>query len=130
MLDANPVAESMTIPPLPLGSFAETVKCRFPPTVAFWALGTVMSGRTFDETTVITTYVWADEKPSATTKLIVYVPGASVVVGVHVNVPERGEVPCAVVKLAPDGNWLAESVKIGVGMEESVAVTVNVRVDV
>jgi len=58
------------------------------------------------------------------------VPGASVVVGVHVNVPERGEVPCVVAKLATDGNWLAESVKLGVGMEESVAVTVNVRVDV
>jgi len=45
-------------------------------------------------------------------------------------VPERGEVPCVVAKLATDGNWLAESVKLGVGMEESVAVTVNVRVDV
>jgi hypothetical protein len=61
----------MTVPPLPLGSFAETVKCRFPPIVAFWAPGTVMIGRTFDEMTVITTNVWADEKPSVTVKLIV-----------------------------------------------------------
>jgi len=71
MLDASPLAESLTVPPFPLGSFPETMKCRFRATVAFWAPGTVMSGRTFDEMTVITTYVWADEKPSVTTKLIV-----------------------------------------------------------
>jgi hypothetical protein len=53
-----------------------------------------------------------------------------VVLGVHVNVPETGEVPWTVVKLAPDGNWLADRVRLGVGREESVPVTVNVRVDV
>jgi hypothetical protein len=65
-----------------------------------------------------------------TVKLIVYVPGASAVVGAHVNVLETGEGPWTVAKLESDGNWLAERVRVGVGIEESVAVTENVRVDV
>src|SRR6266702_4373088 len=100
MFDANPVVDSMTVPPLPLGSFAETVKCRCPPTVAFCGPGTTITGRTYDATTVMITYTWAEETPSVT------------------------------VKLAPDGNWLAERVRLGVGTEDSVPVTVNVRVDV
>ena len=55
MLEASPVAESMTVPPLPVGSFAETTKCRLVPTVAFRGPGTKMIGRTFAETTVIIT---------------------------------------------------------------------------
>ncbi len=43
---------------------------------------------------------------------------------------ETGDVPWTVVKLAPDGNWLAERVRLGVGTEDSVPVTVNVRVEV
>jgi hypothetical protein len=58
------------------------------------------------------------------------VPGASLVVGVHVNLPESGEFPRTVEKLASDGSWFAERVRVGVGMEESVPVTVNARVDV
>jgi hypothetical protein len=68
--------------------------------------------------------------PSVTRKLTVYVPGASEVVGVHVNMPERGEVPCTVAKLAPDGRVAAERVRLGVGKEESVASTLNVIVEV
>jgi len=56
MLGANPVAESMTVPPVPVGSVPETEKCRFVPTVAFKGPGTVMIGRTFDATTVMGTY--------------------------------------------------------------------------
>jgi len=44
--------------------------------------------------------------------------------------PETGEAPWTVAKLEFDGNWLAERVRVGVGIEESVAVTGNVRVDV
>jgi hypothetical protein len=55
MFDANPVAESITVPPVPVGSFADIVKCRFPPTVAFSGPGTLMVGRTFAESTVMTT---------------------------------------------------------------------------
>ena len=55
MLGASPVAESMTVPPVPVGSVAETAKCRFVPTVAFKGPGTMMIGRTFAETTVIIT---------------------------------------------------------------------------
>jgi hypothetical protein len=51
-------------------------------------------------------------------------------VGVHVNVPETGEDPWTVVKLASDGTPLAERVKMGVVIEDSRAVIVNVRVDV
>jgi len=50
------VAESMTVPPVPVGSVPETEKCRFVPTVAFKGPGTVMIGRTFDATTVMGTY--------------------------------------------------------------------------
>ena len=46
------------------------------------------------------------------------------------NVPETGEAPWTVAKFEFDGNWLAERVRVGVGIEESVAVTGNVRVDV
>ena len=56
MLGASPVAESMTVPPVPVGSVAETEKCRFVPTVAFKGPGTVMIGRTYDATTVMGTY--------------------------------------------------------------------------
>ncbi len=52
---ASPVAESMSAPPVPVGSVAETTKCRFVPTVAFSGPGNVMIGRTFAETTVMTT---------------------------------------------------------------------------
>jgi hypothetical protein len=51
-------------------------------------------------------------------------------VGVHVNVPETGEDPWTVVKLASDGTPLAERVKMGGVIEDSRAVIVNVRVDV
>jgi hypothetical protein len=63
-------------------------------------------------------------------KLTAYVPGASAVVGVHVNVPETGDVPCMVAKLESNGNWLAERVRLDVGTEESVAVTAKVTVEV
>jgi len=65
-----------------------------------------------------------------TVKLMVYFPGESAVVGAHVNVPEIGEAPWTVAKLEFGGNWLAERVRVGDGIEESVAVTENVRVDV
>jgi len=129
MLGASPVAESTMVPPEPVGSFAETMKCRFPPTLAFCGPGTVMIGTTSAATTVMTTSTWFDETPSVTVKLTVYVPGASVIVVVQVNVPETGEDPWMVVKLAPDGSWLAERVSVGVGMDESVAVTVKDTVD-
>jgi hypothetical protein len=130
MLGARPVAESTTVPPEPVGSFAETMKCRFPPTLAFCGPGTVMIGRTSEATTVLTTSTWFDKTPSVTVKLRVYVPGASAVVGVQVNVPEIGEDPWMVVKLASEGSWLAERVSVEVGMDESVAVTVKETVDV
>ncbi len=55
MFGASPVAESMTVPPVPVGSVAETEKCRFVPTVAFKGPGAVMIGRTSAETRVIIT---------------------------------------------------------------------------
>lgn len=55
MLEANPVAESMTVPPVPVGSLPDIVKRRFPPTVAFMGPGIVIVGRTSAETTVMTT---------------------------------------------------------------------------
>jgi len=55
MFGASPAAESKIVPPLPVGSVAETAKCRFVPTVAFKGPGTMMIGRTFAETTVIIT---------------------------------------------------------------------------
>ena len=61
---------------------------------------------------------------------MVYFPGESAVVGAHVNVPEIGEAPWTAAKLEFGGNWLAERVRVGDGIEESVAVTENVRVDV
>jgi hypothetical protein len=128
--ETSPVAERITAPPVPVGSLPEIMKCRLPPTVAFSAAGTVSTGRTFAGSTVMMTYVWAVETPSLAVKLTVYVPGASLVVGVQVNVPLSGDVPWTVEKMASDGTPLAESVKVGVGTDESVAVTVNVRVDV
>jgi len=71
MLEDNPVAERMTGPPLPLASFAETVKCRCPPTVAFCGPGTTITGRTYAATRVTTTYTWVDATPSVTVKLTV-----------------------------------------------------------
>jgi len=71
MFDANPVVDSMTVPPLPLGSFAETVKCRCPPTVAFCGPGTTITGRTYAAMRVTTTYTWVDATPSVTVKLTV-----------------------------------------------------------
>ena len=44
--------------------------------------------------------------------------------------PETGEDPWTVVKLASEGTPLAERVKRGVVIEDSRAVIVNVRVDV
>ena len=62
MPDASPVAERTIAPPLPLGSVAVTMKCRFPPTVAFKAPGTVRIGGVFDETTVtVRDTVWLRE---------------------------------------------------------------------
>jgi hypothetical protein len=55
MFEARPDAESTTGPPVPLGSFAETVNWIFLPTVAFCAPGTAITGRTWAEITVITT---------------------------------------------------------------------------
>lgn len=55
MPEANPVAERMTVPPVPDGSLPVTVKWIFPPTVAFCGPGTANVGRTFAETTVTTT---------------------------------------------------------------------------
>ncbi len=71
MLEASPVAESVTVPPVPVGSFADTLKCRCPPTVAFCGPGTTITGRTYDATTVMITYTWAEETPSVTVKLTV-----------------------------------------------------------
>ncbi len=65
-----------------------------------------------------------------TAKLTGYTPGASVVVGLHLNVPETGGLPWAVAKLASDGTPLAERVSTGVCIDESVAVIVKLRVDV
>jgi hypothetical protein len=65
-----------------------------------------------------------------TEKLIVYVPGASLVVGVQVKVPDSGDVPRMFVKLARDGRPVAERLRVGVGTDESVAVTVKVTVEV
>ncbi len=61
-------------------------------------------------------------------KLTVYVPGGSVVVGVQENVPVTGDVPWTWENLAPGGSWLAERVRVRVGTEGSVAVTVKVTV--
>jgi len=55
MFGDSPAAESKTVPPVPVGSVAETAKRRFVPTVAFMGPGTMMIGRTFAETTVIIT---------------------------------------------------------------------------
>jgi hypothetical protein len=55
MFEANPVADSMTVPPVPVGSFPDIVKCRLPPTVAFSGPGTMMVGRTVAGSTVMTT---------------------------------------------------------------------------
>ena len=55
MLEASPVADRVIGPPTPLGSFAETLKCSVPPTVAFWRPGAMRMGRELDATTVIAT---------------------------------------------------------------------------
>ena len=93
MLEASPVAESVIGPPTPLGSFAETLKCNLPPTVAFWRPGAIRMGRELDAMTVIATVAWVDVTPSFIANTAVYVPGATVAVGVHPNVLVTGEVP-------------------------------------
>jgi len=93
MLEASPVADRVIGPPTPLGSFAETLKCSVPPTVAFCRLGAMRMGRELDATTVIATVAWVDVAPSSTMNVTVYVPGATVALGVHRNVPDTGEVP-------------------------------------
>jgi hypothetical protein len=47
-----------------------------------------------------------------------------------VNVPETGELPWTVVKVASDGNWFAERVRVGEGTLASVAVTEKVTDEV
>jgi hypothetical protein len=47
-----------------------------------------------------------------------------------VKVPVTGDVPWTVAKFALDGNWLAERIRFGVDVEESVPVTANVKVEV
>src|SRR5882762_10176740 len=121
MLGASPVAESTMVPPEPVGSFAETMKCRFPPTLAFCGPGTVMIGTTSAAMTVMTTSTWFDETPLVTVKLTVYVPGASAKVGVHVNVPETGEYPLMVAKLASDCSLLSYRFSVGVGIDSFVS---------
>ena len=54
-METSPVADRMIGPPAPLGSFAETLKCSFPPTVAFWRPGATRMGRWLEAMTVIDT---------------------------------------------------------------------------
>lgn len=54
-------------------------------------------------------------------------PGALFIVGVHVKVLLTAVVPCAPGNVAPDGNPLADKLRVGAGIDESVARTVNVR---
>ena len=71
MFEVSPVAESITAPPLPLGSVAVTMKCRFPPTVAFKAPGTVRIGSVFDETAVtVRDIVWLREPLMPVTTIV------------------------------------------------------------
>jgi hypothetical protein len=49
-------------------------------------------------------------------------------VGVHVKVP-LGEIPDATGKEAPVGSWEPEMARTGAGIDVSVALTVNVRVE-
>ncbi len=44
MLEASPVAVSVTVPPMLVELFADTVKCRVLPTVAFSAEGAFKTG--------------------------------------------------------------------------------------
>ena len=71
MLETRPVAESMTVPPEPVGSLAETVKSRVGPTVVFRGPGAMMTGRKFVATTVMTRLASVDEKPSVMVKVMV-----------------------------------------------------------
>jgi len=93
MLEASPVADRVIGPPTPLGSFAETLKCSVPPTVAFWRPGAMRMGRESDAMTVIATVAWVDVAPSSMMNVTVYVPGATVALGVQLNVPDTGDVP-------------------------------------
>jgi hypothetical protein len=55
MFEASPVAVSITVPPVPVGSFPDIVKWSRPPIVAFCGPGTVIVGRTVAGSTVMTT---------------------------------------------------------------------------
>lgn len=55
-------------------------------------------------------------------------PGAIVVPGVQLKMPETGTGPWVVAKLAPCGRLVAESVSVDVGMDWSVAFTMKLSV--
>ena len=71
MFEMSPVAERMTDPPEPVGSFADIVKRRLAPTVVFMGLGAMMTGRTFVAMTAMSTFESVDETPSVTVKMTV-----------------------------------------------------------
>ncbi len=71
MLGTSPIAESVTVPPRPVGSLARTLKSRVAPTVAFRGPGAMMTGRKFVATTVMTRLASVDDKPSVTVKVMV-----------------------------------------------------------
>jgi len=46
-----------------------------------------------DAITVIATVAWVDEAPLSIMKITVYIPGATVALGVQLKVPNTGDVP-------------------------------------
>jgi len=75
----------------------------------------------------MTTDPWTGVTPSVTVNVTVKVP-VWAWVGVHVKVP-LGEIPDAPENEAPVGSWDPEMVRTGAGVDVSVALTVNVRVE-
>ena len=71
IFEASAVADTVTVPPKPVGSLAVTLKSSVAPTVVFRGPGAMMTGRTFVATTVMMRLASVDEKPSVTVKLIV-----------------------------------------------------------
>lgn len=57
-------------------------------------------------------------------------PGVLLVVGVHANVSETGDVPWTVVNFAPEGRLLADRVRVNAVLDGFVAFTENVSFDV
>ena len=86
-----------------------------------------MVGVSVGSMTVMITIAWLDSTPSVTAKATVKAPGAWASLGVQVKVP-LGAVPDAVEKDAPRGIWDPEIVRVGEGVDASVALTLNVRV--